>query len=239
MTLAVVLVVGVAVLIAAAIVQKGVPEFVLLAVVLAVISLAYAGDYWGTKRAPSEALLRVKSDPVASGRVPLPLLFLQTIPGLPRPLRIALRLVAKVAIFFGAVVMIVPGTIVCTAVKIILAGLLEVCVLYPLIPILIVVIGVVSFAFRRETKELTRLRDGEVASARVIAEEAIARGKHSYNQNTYEFHVSGGPLILKTEKDPTNEIFEDMQIPVFYDPVCPNHCAVQCETYYWLRDAEL
>ncbi len=81
-------------------------------------------------------------------------------------------------------------------------------------------------AFRKEFKKLALLRDGGVASARVIAQEVIARGKHSYNQITYEFHMPGGPLIRKTERDHTNDIFEDMQIPVFYDPACPENCAV-------------
>ena len=129
---------SVAALIVLAIRQRGVPEFFPLPLLMGVIAFAYTWNYWGTKRALSEALLAGKSDPVSPGHV-----------------------------------------------------------------------------------------------VRVIA-----RGKHSYNESNYEFQVPGGPLIRKTERDHTRQIFE-MEIPVFYDSASPEKRVALCATYYRLRDAEL
>lgn len=137
--------------------------------------------------------------------------------------------------------MIVPCVIVYVAGKSLLGGPLDTKELYllaPLFTVLTILVGVMAITFRKEAKKLALLRDGDVASARVITQEVIARGKHSYNQITYEFQVPGRPLIRKAERDHTKQIFEDVQIPVFYNSAFPDDCVVLCRTYYSLRDAQ-
>ena len=233
---------SVAALIVLAIRQRGVPEFFPLPLLMGVIAFAYAWNCWGTKRALSEALLAGKSDPVSPGHVLMPPLFLQTVRAVPRPRRIALRLIAKLSVFFFAVVMVVPGVIVYLVVESLMAGPLAMKELYPLAPlfgILVILVGAMVLAFRNEARKLALLRDGEVAGARVLTQRVIARGKHSYNEINYEFQVPRGALIRKTERDHTRQIFEEMEIPVFYDSASPEKCVALCATYYRLRDAEL
>lgn len=124
--------------------------------------------------------------------------------------------------------MVVACVIVYVVAKFLLAGPLDMKELYPLAPlfgILIILVGAAGITFRKEAGKLALLRAGEVASARVIAQRVVARGKHSYNEITCEFQAPGGPLIRRTETDHSKQIFEDMQIPVFYYSASPRNCA--------------
>jgi hypothetical protein len=111
--------------------------------------------------------------------------------------------------------MVVPCVIVYVAVESLVADPLELYPLSPLLAVLDVRVGATVLAFPKEAGKLALLRDGEVANARVITQQVIGRGKHSYNQITYEFQVPGGPLIRKTERDHAREVFKGMPIPVF------------------------
>ena len=79
---------------------------------------------------------------------------------------------------------------------------------------------------------------GQFVAVRVVERRVIHRGKQTYNQITYEFQEPHGPLVRKTERDHSRLIFEDMLIPVFYNPTRPSECVALCATYYRLPDAE-
>jgi hypothetical protein len=137
--LATVVFLSTAALVAVAIRQRGVPEFFPLPLLIGVIASLTHGITGELKRALSEALLTAKSDAVTSGRIPLPPLFLQTVQA-PRPRRIALRLIAKLAIFFFAVLMVVPCVTVHAVANSLRAGPLDIKELYPLAPLFAVLI---------------------------------------------------------------------------------------------------
>jgi hypothetical protein len=77
-----------------------------------------------------------------------------------------------------------------------------------------------------------------VAAARVLAQRTVAQGKSSYSQIDYEFRASDGQTVRNSERDLSRKVFEDMLIPVFYDPVNPSRCAALCASYSKLPDAE-
>lgn len=220
--------------------KKDFVGFFLLSLVLGVVSFAYAWNYWGTKRAIESASLGTKSEP-SLGRVPMPSLFLQRVLTLPRPRKVALRSTGQISIFLFVLVLIVVGVIFVTLADTALKGPFDINQLWFVLPLLAVagiVAGFLIFESVKQRKKLSLFRDGEVAAARVVDQTVVHRGKHSYNEITYEFQLAGGTLIRKTERDRIKLIFEDMLIPVFYHALSPDNCATLCATYLRLPDAE-
>lgn len=113
--------------------------------------------------------------------------------------------------------------------------------LFPLLPLLalmVILAAIIGTSYRTKLKKLPLRRDGQFVAVRVVERRVIHRSKQTYNQITYEFQESHGPLVRKTERDHSRLIFEDMLIPVFYNPTRPSECVALCATYYRLPDAE-
>ena len=75
------------------------------------------------------------------------------------------------------------------------------------------------------------LRDGELAFARVTSQQTVQQGKISYSRIDYEFKTSSGRLIRNSAKDLSQTVFEEMTIPVFYDPLDPARNLTPGATY--------
>ena len=69
------------------------------------------------------------------------------------------------------------------------------------------------------------LVEGEIAFGRIMDQkhrfEAQLYSSSSYSEITYEFRDSSGFLVTGNAIDETNSFFEEMIIPVFYDPQNP------------------
>ena len=102
-----------------------------------------------------------------------------------------------------------------------------------------VLAGIIIFSILKDWGNSSHLlRPGEVTAAKVVAQKVMHYGRYSHNQITYEFLPPGSSLIRKTESDHTKRTFEDMLIPVFYDPAFPSNGTALWATYYRLPDAE-
>jgi hypothetical protein len=214
--------------------------------ILAIFALAGGLPLWSylsTKR----TIARARATPSVQGVQvqPIPDAFLRRIQSLPRPRRVRFR-------FTGAL-----GVIVVSAFAVLFAimiyGMARVKApegprnatplpyAFFVGPIAFVglVAGIVIIpAVLKEKRNRPLFQDGEVAAARVLAQRTVAQGKSSYSQIDYEFRASGGQTIRNTERDLTQKVFEDMLIPVFYDPREPSRCAALCASYSRLPDAE-
>jgi hypothetical protein len=84
----------------------------------------------------------------------------------------------------------------------------------------------------REKHNLPLLRDGELAFARVVGQQTVQQGKTSYSRIDYEFQTNTGQLIRNSARDLTSAVFEDMTVPVFYDPLDPSKNVTPCATYF-------
>lgn len=237
----IVFLVGVAFATAVAIDKKEFSGLFPLALLFGIIAFSYAWNYWGAKRALNEAALAGKTDPAASGRAPLPPAYIQRIQTLSRPRKVKLRPTGRVSVLLFIMCLGIVASFIYVIADNARGGSFDWKSLWPVIPLLATVaalLGFMVFEFRKERKKLSLLRNGEVAVGRVVEQRVIQRGKQSYNEITYEFPLPGRPLIRKTERDHDKRHFEDMLIPVFYEPASPNDCAALCATYYHLPDAE-
>ena len=154
---------------------------------------------------------------------------LQRLQSLPRPRRVRLRVPASLLIILLFLVLLPVGVIflkthhpAAARGHVNSSGFLAV-------PIIFVVLIVVPYF--RDKISAPLLRDGELALARVTYQENIQVGKSSYSRIAYEFKTSSGQLIQERAKDLTYSIYEDMTIPVFYDPADPSKNVTPCATY--------
>lgn len=97
------------------------------------------------------------------------------------------------------------------------------------IPIIFVFLLVVPYF--RDKRNRPLLRDGELALGRVTYQQSVQAGKSSYSRIGYEFTTNSGQLIQDQAKDLTYSVYEDMTIPVFYDPTNPARNVTPCATY--------
>lgn len=83
-----------------------------------------------------------------------------------------------------------------------------------------------AYTLWRPKKRL--LIEGEIAFGWVIAQKTQGGALYvpSYSTITYEFRASGGPLLKGKAIDETESFFEEMIIPVFYDPQNPRNNTV-------------
>lgn len=209
---------------------------------ITLVFAVFAYDYQRRKRAIGEILAAGKTDPCAAGRVPLPSSLVPKILALHRPRRAVLRPAGWIGVLFVAVALAVSGFVAALSATI-ARSVAPDREAWPLLAvftcIVAILVGVMVFTAIKERRKLPLLQDGEVATGRVVEQQVIHRGHQVDNQITYEFLPKGNPLIRKTERDHTRKIFEDMLIPVFYDPVSPKNCTALCATYYRLPDAEI
>lgn len=103
--------------------------------------------------------------------------------------------------------------------------------LVPALLILVVFPLVIALPFIREKRNIPLLRDGEFAFGRVTSQQTVQQGKTSYSSIAYEFKTGSGQMMQNTAKDLSYSVFEDMIIPVFYDPADPSKNIPLCATY--------
>ena len=189
--------------------------------VIALVFALFAHDYHQRKRAIDDLLSIGKTDPSAAGRVPLPSSLVQKIQALHRPRRAVLRPAGWIGGLFVAVALVGFGLIAALAATIASSATPD-REAWPLLAaftsVVAILVGLLVFTAVKERRKLPLLRDGEVATGRVVEQQIIHRGHQIDNQITYEFSPPGSALIRKTERDHAKKTFEDMLIPVFYDP---------------------
>jgi hypothetical protein len=200
-------------------------------------------SYFSTKRAIAFA----KATPSVQGAQaqPVPDAFLQRIQSLPRPRRVRFRFPGNsVAVFVLAVAMLFGIMFFATA-RVRPPGGARNTAPFPHFILAVPVVSVVLIlglalipVLLKEKRNRPLFQDGDVAAARVLAQSIVVRGKASYSQIEYEFRASDGQTIRNSERDLSRKVFEDMLIPVFYDPVNPARCAALCASYSRLPDAE-
>ena len=214
--------------------------------ILAIFVLAGGIPLWSylsTKRAI--ALARSTAPLQGVQGQPIPGAFLQRIQSLTRPRRVRFRFPeAALAVVVIAFAMLVGIMFFATARVGPPAGprnsppIPYEIYLAPIVFVALVMGVVIIPALLKEKRNRPLFQDGEVAAARVLAQRTIRQGKTSYSQIDYEFRTSGGQTIRNSERDLSGKAFEDMLIPVFYDPVNPSRCAALCASYSKLPDAE-
>jgi len=214
--------------------------------ILAIFALAGGLPLWSylsTKRAI--ALAKSTSPTLGVQAQPIPDAFLQRIQSLPRPRRVRFRFPgASAGIVVVALAMLSGIMFFATARVRPPVGPRDATPVPPVIflgPIAFValVAGIAIIpAVLKEKRTRPLFQEGEVAAARVLAQRTVAQGKSSYSQIDYEFRAANGQTIRNSERDLSRKVFEDMLIPVFYDPANPSRCAALCASYSKLPDAE-
>ncbi len=214
--------------------------------ILAVFALAGGLPLWSyfpVKR----AIALAKSTPQMQGvqAQPIPDAFLQRIQSLSRPRRVRFRFPGAPAVIVAFAFAVLFGIFIfaMTSVKP-AAGPRDTApfpyfvLLAPIIFVVLIVGLVIIPVLLKEKRNRPLFEEGEVAAARVLAQRTVSQGKTSYSQIDYEFRASDGQTIRNSERDLSRKVFEDMLIPVFYDPVNPSRCAALCASYSKLPDAE-
>ena len=195
-------------------------------------------SYLSTKRAIAVA----KAAPPMRGMQvqPIPDAFLQRIQSLPRPRRVRFRFTGGFAVVVLVGVGVLFGFVFYELARsnAVPSSLKDLAPLLPLVFLLFVLGAFIVPSLLKEKRNRPLFQDGEVAAARVLAQRTVAQGKSSYSQIDYEFRASDGQTIRNSERDLSQKIFEDMLIPVFYDPADPSRCAALCASYSRLPDAE-
>jgi hypothetical protein len=103
--------------------------------------------------------------------------------------------------------------------------------LIPLIFLCALVAAMVVPTILRERRNWPLLRDGELTLGRVLSQQVVHQGRTGYNLVHFEFQTNSGQWIRNSQKDLTEKVFEDMSIPVFYDPSDPSKNVAICATY--------
>jgi len=218
------------------------PAIAVFAIFALAGSLPLCG-YFLVKRAIS----RAKSAPQMQGvqAQPVPDAFLQRIQSLPRPRRVGFRLPGAPAVVVAFAIAVLFGILIFAMTTVTRPAVprdtapFPYFVLFVPVTFIVLVIGIVLvLAVLKEKRRRPLIQDGEVAAARVLAQRTVVQGRTSYSQIDYEFRASNGQTIRNSERDLTRKVFEDMLIPVFYDPVNPARCAALCASYSRLLDAE-
>jgi len=226
--------------------RRGDPHLVLLIAILGIFALAVGIPYWSyvsRKRAIAAAKAVVPMQGVQTQ--PIPDAFLQRVQSLSRPRRVQFRFLGAPAVILMFAFVILAGVMFFAMARVGPPGVPRSVPPTPYfvflgpIGFVVLIVGIVILpALLKEKRNRPLFQDGEVAAARVVAQRMIMQGKTSYSQIDYEFRVSGGQTIRNTERDLSQKVFEDMLIPVFYDPVNPSRCAALCASYSKLPDAE-
>jgi hypothetical protein len=94
------------------------------------------------------------------------------------------------------------------------------------------VIGITRIRGARKDREL--LAEGNLALAIVTRQEMVG-GKHRRSKIRYEFRDAAGQQIAGEGTDESRELYEDMEVPVFYDSENPNRNVALPAASYELR----
>jgi phage tail protein X len=206
----------------------------------ALIILALFWNFYSARRAIEAAKLTANPD-LAIAQPPVPQA-LQMLQSLPRPRRVRFKIQGNLA---AIAILPIAGL---AFVGFFLAGAQahrqnfhqtkdSFTILLPFLVMLIVFAILIVVPLFREKRSLPLLRDGELAFARVTAQQMVQQGKTSYSRIDYEFTTNTGQQVRNSSRDLTNSVFEDMTIPVFYDPLDPSKNIVSCATYLKVVDS--
>jgi hypothetical protein len=108
--------------------------------------------------------------------------------------------------------------------------------LLPLPFMLTFVVVVIAIPLVRDRCSMPLLRDGELAFGRVTSQQTIQQGKASYSRIDYEFQTNTGQTVRNSVRDLSSNIFEDMTMPVFYDPLDSSNNITPCATYFKIAE---
>jgi hypothetical protein len=89
--------------------------------------------------------------------------------------------------------------------------------LVPLLLIALIWSFVAITTIRRARKDRKLLAEGDLAIA-VVTRQKLNGGKHRTSEIRYEFKDKAGKLVEGKGIDDSWELYEDMEVPVFYDP---------------------
>jgi uncharacterized protein (DUF983 family) len=202
------------------------PAFFLL------IAAAPLWSYYSMRKAIAAAKFTVNPD-LAQSQLPLDP-SLRMLQSLPRPRRVRFSFRGS----FAAIAVMCAGILVFFGVVLATANARHApnnrgsyAMFFPLFFLLAVFAIVLVVPLFRGKRDLPLLRDGELALARVVAQQTVQQGKTSYSRIDYEFKTNSGEIIRNSVRDLTSSVFEDMTIPVFYDPVNPSRNIAACATY--------
>jgi ribosomal protein L37E len=104
--------------------------------------------------------------------------------------------------------------------------------IWKLAVVLIVPVGLMA-AYRGFTAQKKLLVTGVLAEARVVRQEWQTRKNHRWSQVYYEFHDLAGQRIEGNGTDQSATFFEDMRLPVLYDPQNPSKNLALCERLHF------
>jgi len=210
------------------------PLIFLLPLLIGSVVLLPVWSYVSARKAVTAAKFSINPD-LAWAQPPLDP-SLQQLQALPRPRQVRFRFRGNLVV----VVMVMAIFFISGACAFVLAGsqgghLSKDFAIFPILfPLLfaMLIFGILIISpLYSEKPNKPLLRDGELALARVTAQQTIQQGKSSYSQITYEFKANSGQLIQNSVKDLSFSVFEDMTIPVFYDPANPSKNIALCATY--------
>jgi hypothetical protein len=92
------------------------------------------------------------------------------------------------------------------------------------------VIGITTIRSARRDRKL--LAEGEIAIA-IVTHQALGGERHQQSKIRYEFKDATGRLVKGGGTDESWKLYENMEVPVFYDPENPEKnvtlCAATCE----------
>lgn len=92
------------------------------------------------------------------------------------------------------------------------------------------VIGITTIRSARRDRKL--LAEGNLAMA-IVTHQELSGGKGRQSKIRYEFKDAAGRVVEGGGTDESGELYEDMQMPVFYNPERPGRnvalCAATCE----------
>lgn len=207
--------------------------YIFPAIVL-LVGLAPLWSYYSNQKAIAAAKFTVNPG-LAQAQPPLDP-SLQMLQSLPRPRRVRFRFGGS--LFLGSIVVVafLTGLIYAFTLLRVNARHLptnrnDFAVLLPFLFMLVIFVIIAVVPLVREKRNLPLLRDGELVFARITAQQTVQQGKSSYSRIDYEFKTNTGQLVQNSVKDLTNSVFEDMTVPVFYDPADPSKNIPSCATY--------
>jgi len=87
-----------------------------------------------------------------------------------------------------------------------------------------------STALISEQRNRKLLREGELVPGRIISQRRTG-GKHPRSVIVYSFTDRSGLVRQRESTDSSESYFEEMIVPVFYDPQDPTRSLALCETY--------
>jgi len=211
---------------------SGAPFVFIVPGIFLLLALAPVWNYYASRKAILAAKSTANPD-LALAQPPLDPQ-LQILQSLPRPRKTRFRFVGAFGAAFAAIFVMALGGFVAyilAAPRRSSGNAFDLTLLLPFGLMAVVVAAVIAIPLARERRNAPLLRDGELAFGRVVLQRTVQQGKASYSSIDYEFKTNSGLQIRRTARDLTNSVFEDMTIPVFYDPVNPEKNITPCATY--------